>query len=51
MTEVLFFVCRWAQHDPIAQKLTELLPEEPARILEIGSGTGRHVLFCGEISE
>ena len=46
MTEVLPFSSAAERNaDPIAQKLTELLPEEPARILEIGSGTGQHVAF------
>ena len=49
MTEVLPFSSAAERNaDPIAQKLTELLPEEPARILEIGSGTGQHVAFFAE---
>ena len=51
MTEVLPFSSAAERNaEPIAKKLTELLPEEPARILEIGSGTGQRRLFCGEIS-
>lgn len=30
---------------PIAAALSELLPD-PARLLEIGSGTGQHAVFC-----
>ena len=46
MTEVLPFSSAAERNaEPIAQKLTELLAEEPAQILEIGSGTGQHVAF------
>ena len=49
MTEVLPFSSAAERNaEPIAQKLTELLAEEPARILEIGSGTGQHVAFFAE---
>ena len=49
MTEVLPFSSAAERNaEPIAQKLTELLAEEPAQILEIGSGTGQHVAFFAE---
>ena len=52
MTEVLPFSSAAERNaDPIAQKLTELLPEEPARILEIGSGTGQRRLFAERFPE